>query len=208
MAYLRAYRARAAMGTVGDPGFGSWFKRATRVPKSIRKFQPGKALARLAPTALSVIPGVGPVLGALVGGGGGSAAPEAALAAGGASPELMGLIMQLRALGIPVGDPGWMDVAKSFFPKVGQFLTGGKSPVGRAILGGVASGIAGGAIGALLPGGGMRAPRGARGYRRMNPGNVKALRRSMRRVESFAKLAKQTISFTHQTRMKKRGRKR
>jgi hypothetical protein len=45
------------------------------------------------------------------------------------------------------------------------------------------------------------------GYRRMNVGNVRALRRSMRRVQGFAKLAKKTIQFTQRVRMKKRGRK-
>lgn len=38
--------------------------------------------------------------------------------------------------------------------------------------------------------------------RSMNAGNVKALRRSMRRVEAFATLAKKTIAFTKATRMK------
>jgi len=37
--------------------------------------------------------------------------------------------------------------------------------------------------------------------------NVKALRRSMRRVQSFAKLAKSTITFTRTVRMKKRGKR-
>jgi hypothetical protein len=47
-----------------------------------------------------------------------------------------------------------------------------------------------------------------RRYRRMRVGNIKALRRAMRRVQSFAKLAKDTISFTSHTRMKKCRRKR
>jgi hypothetical protein len=46
-----------------------------------------------------------------------------------------------------------------------------------------------------------------RRYRRMHVTNVKALRRAMRRVQGFAKLAKSTISFTTHTRLK-RGRKR
>lgn len=56
-------------------------------------------------------------------------------------------------------------------------------------------------------GSGGRSRSGANGYRRyrrMNVGNVRALRRSMRRVEGFAKLARQTITFTKQVRMKKR----
>jgi hypothetical protein len=43
--------------------------------------------------------------------------------------------------------------------------------------------------------------------RRMNVGNVRALRRSMRRVQGFAKLAKKVITFTHHVKMKKRRRK-
>lgn len=44
-------------------------------------------------------------------------------------------------------------------------------------------------------------------YRRQNVGNIKALRRAMRRVESFAKLAKKTISFTTRVKMKKARRR-
>lgn len=69
-----------------------------------------------------------------------------------------------------------------------------------------------GAAAAELYGGqnsaGWGAPSGWRTYRRMNPGNVRALRRSMRRVQAFAKLAKATIQFTHRVKMKKRGRSR
>ncbi len=40
--------------------------------------------------------------------------------------------------------------------------------------------------------------------RRMNIANPRALRRAMRRVQGFEKLAKRTITFTRRTRMKKR----
>ena len=46
-----------------------------------------------------------------------------------------------------------------------------------------------------------------RRHRRMNPLNPRALRRSMRRVQSFAKFATKTISFTKRVRMKKRRRR-
>lgn len=46
-----------------------------------------------------------------------------------------------------------------------------------------------------------------RRHHRMNPGNVRALRRAMRRVQSFAKLAKHTIGFTHRVHMKKHRRR-
>lgn len=45
---------------------------------------------------------------------------------------------------------------------------------------------------------------GGRRRRRMNPLNPKALRRSMSRVQAFAKFAKKTISFTKTVKMKKR----
>jgi len=41
--------------------------------------------------------------------------------------------------------------------------------------------------------------------RRMNIANPRALRRAMRRVQGFEKLAKRTISFTRRTKMKKRA---
>ena len=48
---------------------------------------------------------------------------------------------------------------------------------------------------------------GARHSRRMRVTNVKALRRSMRRVQGFAKLARSTIQFTHHVKMKKHRRR-
>lgn len=52
-------------------------------------------------------------------------------------------------------------------------------------------------------------PVGATGqakHRHMNVCNPRALRRSMRRVQGFARFAKKTISFTKQVKMKKRRR--
>jgi len=48
---------------------------------------------------------------------------------------------------------------------------------------------------------------GKKRHRRMNPLNPRALRRSMRRVQSFARFAKKTIQFTHHVKMKKHRRK-
>jgi hypothetical protein len=45
-------------------------------------------------------------------------------------------------------------------------------------------------------------------HRRQNVTNVHALRRSMRRVQGFAKLASRVMTFTKTHRMKKRGRRR
>lgn len=43
-------------------------------------------------------------------------------------------------------------------------------------------------------------------YRHMNVCNARALRRSMRRVQGFARFAKKTISFTQRVKMRKRKR--
>jgi hypothetical protein len=39
----------------------------------------------------------------------------------------------------------------------------------------------------------------------MNPTNFRALGRAMRRVNRFAKMAKEVITFTHHVKMKKRA---
>lgn len=52
----------------------------------------------------------------------------------------------------------------------------------------------------VISGGSSTAPR--RRYRRMNVTNFRALKRSMRRVKGFAKMAREAITFTKQVRMK------
>lgn len=102
-------------------------------------------------------------------------------------------------LGIPAM-PGVGKVAVRAGEMVGKF-PGGKK--GAAIAGGaLAAGALGGMMGDRMSMGG-----GGRSYRRQNVGNVKALRRAMRRVQGFAKLANSTMSFTRTHRMKKRRRK-
>ena len=69
----------------------------------------------------------------------------------------------------------------------------------------------------VLPGGGIQGYATPSGYhlakdgsgklvrnRRMNIANPRALRRAMRRVQGFEKLARRTISFTRRVKMKKR----
>jgi len=55
---------------------------------------------------------------------------------------------------------------------------------------------------------GFHPEKSGKGYcvrnRRMNVGNARALRRGMRRVQGFEKLARRTISFTRRVKMKKR----
>jgi len=66
---------------------------------------------------------------------------------------------------------------------------------------------AGGRGGQLMPSGYHFAKDGSGRIvrnRRMNVANPRALRRSMRRVQGFEKLARRTISFTRRVKMKKR----
>jgi hypothetical protein len=212
MAYIRMYRAMAAgQGDyVGDPGFS--LKKMFKIPKKLRKLQPGKIIGKALPVAAGFVPGVGPMLQGFMQRGGPAQVPSSV--APQLSPEFLGLMRVFQQMGLLQGDPGfnWSGVAKGALGVGSMFLPGivGKAIQGAgkflpAIAGGIASGAAGAGIGALIAG---RGGGGARSYRRMNVGNVRALRRSMRRVEGFAKLARQTISFTSSTRMKKRGRKR
>lgn len=60
-------------------------------------------------------------------------------------------------------------------------------------------------VGGLMEAAHAGAHGGGGGHRRhMNVGNVHALRRSMRRVEGFAKLAHRTMSFIHHHKLKTR----
>jgi len=88
-----------------------------------------------------------------------------------------------------------------FFPPVPQFtgqaltIPGGGAPFGGA------AGVAG-----CCPRGYHLAKDGSGRCvrnRRMNVANPRALRRSMRRVQGFEKLARRTISFTRRVKMKK-----
>lgn len=72
-----------------------------------------------------------------------------------------------------------------------------KTPAGAAGAGAVAG------LGAAALAGGEEEPRR---YRRMNVLNPRALRRSMRRVQGFARFARKTMQFTKTHRMKKRRR--
>jgi len=110
------------------------------------------------------------------------------------------------------------------FPQPQAYMPGG-SPVGLGPQGFLPARMPGQgrlppftATGAgVLPGGGIEGFGAPRGYhlakdgsgklvrnRRMNIANPRALRRAMRRVQGFEKLAKRTISFTRRVKMKKR----
>jgi len=78
---------------------------------------------------------------------------------------------------------------------LGPLIGSGVSSGVKAVLGGgsdAAAGRASSGAGRAL----QRALRGGSG-RRMNPGNFRALRRSMRRLQAFERAARKVIRFTH-----------
>lgn len=229
MAFIRSYSQQGARFLMdqGDPF-------SLRIPKKLRKWQPGKSLKKLAqivaPVA-SFIPGVGGILARL--------APIAQKY----SVPLETLQGFARMYGYDVGDPGPAKKRKSAGsgtkakskakkerraekaskPKgKGKRPSGSKQPIdwgaigeaatsllpvgadlakelGRQFGGGAAAGAVppgleeelAAALGGKKPRGGtLRLPGMGGGRRTMNPANVKALRRSMRRVEGFQKLVK------------------
>lgn len=99
----------------------------------------------------------------------------------------------------------WGAVAKGAAEVGSMFLPGIVGTGVRAASSLIPSGGTPGGIAALAAG----APGlvGRRRGRRMNVTNVRALRRGMRRVQGFAKLARQTVSFTQRVKMKKRRRR-
>jgi hypothetical protein len=197
MAFIREYAANS-----GDP-----FK--LRLPRAIRKFQPGKALARvgarLVPVA-GLIPGVGALLSPFL-----QRVTAAAQRVGISPDEVLDFA---RSYGLDVGDPGApkpankrrgagagtkAKAAKKENARVKREITSGPRPTlaGMPSAGGKAAKLldlfsqaAGGAstIAGLIPKGSKAGAFGGR-HRRLNPANVKALNRSLRRVEGFEKLA-------------------
>jgi len=175
--YMRPMGDYKTYGYAGDPGWLS------SIWKGVKKYA--------APIIGGIIGGpVGIALGS-VGGGGGKPQPGTALTVPG-------------TFGGAVGFPGGMSISGSFQPTVmvpGQ----GRLPPFTATGAGVLP--AGGRGGQLIPVGwhldkktGTKLVRN----RRMNVANPRALRRSMRRVQGFEKLARRTISFTRRVKMKKR----
>lgn len=96
--------------------------------------------------------------------------------------------------------PGGMSVG-------GQFIVPGQGRLEPYTATGAGVKPYGGRGGGMVPSGYHYAKDGSGRVvrnRRMNIANPRALRRAMRRVQGFEKLAKRTISFTRRTRMKKR----
>jgi len=159
----------------GDPGFlsGLW-----------------KGIKKIAPAAIGFALG-GPAGAALGGAFGGGARTPPIMSAAKPYPR--------QDLGLRVGP---MTVRSTdFYPPVPQFR-GTPMPAAR---GGRAGPVTPSATGCcpvgyhLAKDGSGRCVRN----RRMNVANPRALRRSMRRVQGFEKLAKRTISFTRRVKMKK-----
>ena len=133
---------------------------------------------------------VGAVVGGLAGGGGPKPARQALSVPG--------------QFGGAVTFPGGTSVGLGYQP--GAMVPGqGRLPPYTASGPGVLP--QGGRGGGLVPSGYHYAKDGSGRLvrnRRMNVANPRALRRSMRRVQGFEKLARRTITFTRRTRIKKR----
>lgn len=164
-------------GYAGDPGFlSSLWRGIKRV-------------------ALPIIGGLvgGPLGAAVVTAGTGRAAPGTAMTVPG-------------QVGGAVTFPGGTSIGLGYTPSGGAMVPGqGRLPPFTATGPGVLPG--GGRGGQLIPAGYHFAKDGSGKLvrnRRMNVANPRALRRSMRRVQGFEKLARRTITFTRRVKMKKR----
>jgi len=97
-------------------------------------------------------------------------------------------------------------------PGAGAMPGGGLLPAAGQVIGGALAGYQqAGVAGGVCPVGyhprkDRRLPFKCVRNRRMNIANPRALRRGMRRVQGFEKLARKTISFTRRVKMKKRSR--
>ena len=141
-----------------------------------------------------------PAIGFAIGGPAGLAA-GLSLGRGGATPPIIAQQkpMPRQDLGFNLGPIAARST--DFYPPVPQF----RGQPMTAPRGGRAGAVAASATGCcpvgfhLAKDGSGRCVRN----RRMNVANPRALRRSMRRVQGFEKLAKRTISFTRRVKMKK-----
>jgi len=176
--YQRPMGDYKTYGYAGDPGFlsGLW-----------------KGIKKAAPALLGFA--VGGIPGALAATAGGQGAPPKVIPGPGGLQTIQG---------IPVGGaltmPGGMRLsAGAMIPGSGRLPPYTASGPGVLPMGGRGGG--------MVPSGYHFAKDGSGRLvrnRRMNIANPRALRRAMRRVQGFEKLAKRTIVFTRRTRIKKR----
>jgi hypothetical protein len=164
-------------GYAGDPGFLSSLWKGI---KTVGKIALGAAIG-------------GPVGGVIAG-----------TAGGGRSQTPMQFPVPPGTLGGAVSFPGGVQVSGAFVPGGSVVQTGGRG--GK--FGGRGTAVAPYVGGAGACPTGYHLAKDGSGKcvrnRRMNVANPRALRRSMRRVQGFEKLARRTITFTRRTRMKKR----
>jgi len=164
-------------GYAGDPGFLSslW-----------------KGFKKVAKIAAPFIPGFG---GLVVGAVAGTPGPGTSIVRPGNLPG---------TLGGAISFPGGVSISTAYTG--GTMVPGqGRLPPFTATGPGVLPG--GGRGGALMPSGYHFAKDGSGRLvrnRRMNVANPRALRKAMRRVQGFEKLARRTIQFTRRVKMKKR----
>ena len=142
-----------------------------------------------------------PVIGGMIGGPFGAAIGGALGGGGGATPPIMAAAPTPAT--IKLGPLRFTGSTPGSFPGVGAtgpHMYGPGTPAGKSIV------AAGYAAGMPVPRGYHLAKDGSGRVgrnRRMNVANPRALRRSMRRVQGFEKLARRTITFTRRTRLKK-----
>lgn len=164
-------------GYAGDPGWLSsiW-----------------KGIKKIAPIVVGTVIG-GPIGGVI----------SAAGAGAGAKPT-PGLPTIPGTVGGAISFPGGTTISTAYQPR-GMVPGQGRLPPFTAAGPGVLAG--GGRGGAMIPSGYHFAKDGSGRLvrnRRMNVANPRALRKAMRRVQGFEKLARRTIVFTRRVKMKKR----
>ncbi len=164
-------------GYAGDPGFlSSAFGFLKKAARFVAPF----------------IPGIGGIVAGAVTGAASKPAPGRQLTIPG-------------TVGGAVTFPGGVQIAGQFTGRDVMIPGAGRLPPYTAAGPGVLPG--GGRGGQMVPSGYHFAKDGSGRLvrnRRMNVANPRALRKAMRRVQGFEKLAKRTIQFTRRVRMKKR----
>lgn len=141
-----------------------------------------------------------PIIGGMIGGPFGAVIGGAIGGGGGQPPPIRQIPQPRSSVGLNLGPISARST--DFYPPVPKFSG---APMAAGARGGRAGPVGMDASGCCPVGYHMAKsgpPRCVRN-RRMNVANPRALRRSMRRVQGFEKLARRTISFTKRVRMKK-----